>query len=132
MLDGADVMERILSHLKVWDLLPDPIPPAGPDPPWPKGETLPLTYHPLPDIACAPVPMRALGQATSKTAEFMSPRNDRARVTSRPLLLRMMQSPVPRRPVSRQGFEAVSTRAWPRRRDTISYPLSFGLLLPVV
>ena len=25
--------------------------PAGPDPPWPKGETIPLTYHPVPDIA---------------------------------------------------------------------------------
>ncbi len=26
-------------------------PPAGPDPPVPQGETLSLTYHPLPDIA---------------------------------------------------------------------------------
>jgi len=25
--------------------------PAGPDPPWPKGESIPLTYHPAPDIA---------------------------------------------------------------------------------
>ena len=25
--------------------------PAGPDPPWPKGETIPPTYHPVPDIA---------------------------------------------------------------------------------
>jgi len=24
---------------------------GGPDPPWPKGETMPLTYHPVPDIA---------------------------------------------------------------------------------
>ena len=34
-----------------------------------------------------------------------------ARVTSKPLLLRIMQSPFPRHPVSPQGFGAVWTRA---------------------
>ena len=40
---------------------------------------------------------------------------------SKPLLLRMMQCPFPRHPVSPQGFEAVSTRAWPQRCDRISF-----------
>jgi hypothetical protein len=64
LINDADVVKRILRHLKVWD----PISPAGPDPPWPDGETLPITYHPVRDIAPAPVPMSALGQATPKTA----------------------------------------------------------------
>ena len=51
LIDHADVVERIRKHLKVWDPIPDAVKPSGPDPPWPKGETLPLTYHPLPDIA---------------------------------------------------------------------------------
>ena len=51
LIDDACVVERIHRHLKMWDPLPDPISPAGPDPPCPQGETLPLTYHPVPDIA---------------------------------------------------------------------------------
>ncbi len=51
LIDDIDVIERILKHLNVWDPLPDIISPAGPDPPLPKGETLPLSYHPVPDIA---------------------------------------------------------------------------------
>ena len=38
-------------HLDAWDSQPDTLTPAGPDPPLPEGETLPLTYHPVPDIA---------------------------------------------------------------------------------
>jgi hypothetical protein len=49
--DDADVVERILRHLDQWDPQPDTLTPAGPDPPLPQGETLPLTYHPVPDIA---------------------------------------------------------------------------------
>ncbi|MBA3565121.1 MAG: transposase [Gammaproteobacteria bacterium] len=49
--DDADVIERILRHLKLWDPSPDTHSPAGPDPPWPQGETLPITCHPVPDIA---------------------------------------------------------------------------------
>ena len=49
--DDADIIERILKHLNVWDPQPKSISPAGPDPPWPQGETIPLTYHPVPDIA---------------------------------------------------------------------------------
>ena len=51
LIDDAGVIERILKHLSVWDLQPETRSPAGPDPPWPKGETIPLTYHPVPDIA---------------------------------------------------------------------------------
>ena len=66
LIDDADVIERILKHLNVWDPLPDPVKPPGPDPvsamathvagppafleAGPKGETLTLTYHPVPDI----------------------------------------------------------------------------------
>ncbi len=51
LIDDVDVLERILKHLKVWDPQPDTLTPAGPDPPLPQGETLSLTYHPVPDIA---------------------------------------------------------------------------------
>ena len=51
LIDDADAVERILRHLKMCGPIPEPITPAGPDPPWPKDETLPLSYHPMPDIA---------------------------------------------------------------------------------
>jgi len=51
LIDDVDVVERILRHLNRWDPQPDTLTPAGPDPPLPLGETLPLTYHPVPDIA---------------------------------------------------------------------------------
>jgi 5-methylcytosine-specific restriction endonuclease McrA len=51
LIDDTDVVERILRHLKAWDPPPDTLTPAGPDPPLPASETLPLTYHPVPDIA---------------------------------------------------------------------------------
>jgi hypothetical protein len=50
-IDDAGVIERILKHLSVWDPQPETPSTAGPDPPWPRGETIPLTYHPVPDIA---------------------------------------------------------------------------------
>jgi len=37
--------------LEVWDPLPETISCADPDPLLPDGKTLPLTYHPVPDIA---------------------------------------------------------------------------------
>ena len=51
LIDDGDVVKQILKHLNVWDPPPDTIASTGPDPPVPKGETLPLTYHPVPDIA---------------------------------------------------------------------------------
>jgi len=35
----------------MWDPTPATITSTGPDPPLPEGQTLPLTYHPVPDIA---------------------------------------------------------------------------------
>jgi hypothetical protein len=52
VIDDAGVIERILKHLSVWDPQPETHSPAGPDPPLPKGESIPLIYHPVPDIAC--------------------------------------------------------------------------------
>jgi hypothetical protein len=51
LLDDVAVIERILRHLRTWDPRPAPVQPAGRDPPWPPGETLPITYHPVADIA---------------------------------------------------------------------------------
>lgn len=51
VIDDVDVVERILRHLNQWDPPPNNLATAGPDPPLPKGETLPLIYHPLPAIA---------------------------------------------------------------------------------
>jgi hypothetical protein len=51
LIDGAGVIERTLKHLSVWDPQPEIPSPAGPDPPWPRGETIPLTCHPPPDVA---------------------------------------------------------------------------------
>ena len=50
-IDDAGVIKRILKHLGVWDPQPETRSPAGPDPPWPEGQTVPLSYHPLPDSA---------------------------------------------------------------------------------
>ena len=55
LIDDGDLIERILKHLNVWDPQPKTISPSGPDPTSPKGETLPLTYHPVPDIAWATI-----------------------------------------------------------------------------
>ena len=51
LINDVDVVKRILKHLKVWHPRTKSRSPAGPDPPWPEGETIPLTYHPVPDIA---------------------------------------------------------------------------------
>ncbi len=51
LIDDGDVIERILKHLNVWDPPLAVLSPAGPDPPWPQGATIPLIDHPVPDIA---------------------------------------------------------------------------------
>ena len=51
LIDDAGVIERILSPLYRWDPTPEALASGGPDPLMQKGETLPLTYHPVPDIA---------------------------------------------------------------------------------
>jgi hypothetical protein len=51
LIDNADVVDRILRHLNLWDPPPETFHCVGPDLPSPKGETIPLSYHPEPDIA---------------------------------------------------------------------------------
>ena len=46
LIEDAAVIERILSWLGLWD----PLPACGPLPPGEHGR-LPLSYHPVPDIA---------------------------------------------------------------------------------
>ena len=49
-MDNTDGIEHILKHLNLWCSQPKNISAAaGPGPPWPQGETIPLTCHPLPD-----------------------------------------------------------------------------------
>lgn len=51
-ITGKDgVIECILKHLSVWDPQPRTPSPAGLDPPWPKGGTIPVACHPGADIA---------------------------------------------------------------------------------
>ncbi|HEY5789748.1 MAG TPA: transposase [Gammaproteobacteria bacterium] len=49
VIEEAPVIERILRHVGVWE----PTPPlrAPPEEAWPTGSQIPLTYHPVPDIA---------------------------------------------------------------------------------
>ena len=51
VVDETAVIRRILKHLRLWN--PHPEQPAHParDPPWPANATIPMTYHPVPDIA---------------------------------------------------------------------------------
>jgi hypothetical protein len=51
VIDEPAVIRRILKHLRLYN--PHPKEPHHParDPPWPAHTTIPLTYHPVPDIA---------------------------------------------------------------------------------
>ena len=51
VIDEPAVIRRILKHLHQWDPVPEKLDHPARDPPWPDGETIPLTYHPVPDIA---------------------------------------------------------------------------------
>ena len=50
VIEEQPVIEKILRHIKAWD----PRPPlrAPHDDDWPENSRIPLTYHPVPDIAC--------------------------------------------------------------------------------
>lgn len=51
LIEQPCVIQRILKHLGAWAPRPSgPDPPSGPAA-WPSGVTLPLTYHPVSDIA---------------------------------------------------------------------------------
>ena len=51
VIDDTAIIHRILNHLRLWDPLPEPPQHPTRDPPWPADVTIPLTYHPVPDIA---------------------------------------------------------------------------------
>jgi len=75
LIDDADVIERILRHLGRWDPPPEPITFTDPDPPVPKGETLPLAYHPVQGIALGAirkVPCSPITGSTPGTSQFSS------------------------------------------------------------
>ena len=51
LIEQPEVIRHILEHFGLWDPRPrSPDPPPN-HPPWPAGATIPVTYHPLPDIA---------------------------------------------------------------------------------
>ena len=51
LIEDAEVIRRILEHLALWAPLPtERSPPLGPAN-WPRYAELPLTYHPVLDIA---------------------------------------------------------------------------------
>ena len=49
LIDDPAVVRRILEHLGRWEPLPTERGPPEPD--WPPGAVIPLTYGPVPDIA---------------------------------------------------------------------------------
>lgn len=51
VIDGFAVIRNILKHLRLWDPIPEKPDHHARDPPWPTNTTIPLTYHPVPDIA---------------------------------------------------------------------------------
>jgi hypothetical protein len=51
LIEDPGVIRRILDHLGLWaPLATERSPPLGPAS-WPRHVSLPLTYHPVPDIA---------------------------------------------------------------------------------
>ena len=51
VIDDTAVISRILKHLYLWHPIPEQPDHPARDPPWPANTTIPLTYHPVPDIA---------------------------------------------------------------------------------
>ena len=51
LIEDPAVVRRILQHLGRWTPEPAGPGPPAPAPEWPTNAVLPLTYHPLPDIA---------------------------------------------------------------------------------
>ena len=49
LIEDTEVIRRILEHLGLWN--PRPVPGRGPPGGGKVAEALPLTYHPVPDIA---------------------------------------------------------------------------------
>ncbi|MGH8767803.1 MAG: hypothetical protein ACREVT_06410, partial [Burkholderiales bacterium] len=51
LIDDPTVTRRILEHLGCWAPEPSERGPPGQAPDWPANAVIPLTYHPVPDIA---------------------------------------------------------------------------------
>ena len=51
LIDDAGVIRHILEHLRLWAPEAPERGPPRPAPEWPAHAVIPLTYHPLPDIA---------------------------------------------------------------------------------
>lgn len=51
LIGDVGVIERIHEHLKTWDPQRDTLAPAGPGPPLPRGETIPLSCLTVADSA---------------------------------------------------------------------------------
>ena len=49
VIEEEPVIEKILRHIKAWN--PQPPLRAPPNDDWPENSQIPLTYHPVPDIA---------------------------------------------------------------------------------
>ena len=54
LIDDPAVVRRILEHLGRWAPEPAERGPPVQAPDWPRNAVIPLTYHPVPDIAVAP------------------------------------------------------------------------------
>jgi hypothetical protein len=51
LIEDPGVIRRILEHLGLWAPLPTERSPPPAAASWPRHVSLPLTYHPVPDIA---------------------------------------------------------------------------------
>ena len=51
LIDDPTVVRRILEHLGRWVPEPAERGPPAPAPKWPRNAVIPITYHPVPDIA---------------------------------------------------------------------------------
>ena len=51
VIDELAVIRNILKHLRLWNPTSEQQRHPTRDPPWPPGATIPITYHPVPDIA---------------------------------------------------------------------------------
>ena len=51
LIDDAAVVRRILEHLERWAPEPAERDPPAPAPDWPRNAVIPITYHPVPDLA---------------------------------------------------------------------------------
>jgi hypothetical protein len=51
LIDDPGVIRRILEHLGLWAPEASERGPPAQASPWPANTTVPLTYHPVPDIA---------------------------------------------------------------------------------